>query len=342
MKLTLQRRKLHLRHPFLIARAMDNRSTDKEVLLVQIEHDGKVGWGEAAPISYYHQSLDSAEAALKEMAGMLGDDPFALDAILDPIYVKFAAQSAAVCALDGALHDLIGKLLGIPVWKLLGLDRRRAPLTSFTIGIDSPDIVAKKVEEAAEYPILKIKVGTDQDETMLSIIRKGAPDKKLFVDANCGWTPKNVVERCRLVARYKLELIEQPMPPGTFDGMDQVRAELPLPIMADESCVGVNDVLECAKHFDGINIKLSKCGGIRRAVQMIHTARSAGMKVMLGCMVETSVGISAAAQLAPMVDFIDLDGHLLLADDPFEGLGGAKGALTLNDRPGLGLTEKSK
>lgn len=341
MKLTWKRRKLHLKHPFLIARKMDDRSTDKEVLLVQIEHEGKVGWGECAPISYYHQSLDSNEKALAEIAEMLGNDPFALDAILDPIWAKFSSQSAAVCAIDGALHDLMGKLLGVPVWKMLGLDRKRAPLTSFTIGIDTPDIIAKKVDEAAEYPILKIKVGTDQDEAMLNIIRKKAPEKKLFVDANCGWTPQNVVERCKFVSGYKLELIEQPMPPGVHEGLAEARAAVPPPIIADESCVSVDDVLKCAGHFDGINIKLSKCGGIRRALQMIHTARSAGMKVMIGCMVETSVGISAAAQLTPLLDFVDLDGHMLLADDPFEGLGGKDGRLTLNDRPGLGLVEKS-
>lgn len=340
MKLTWQRRQLHLEHPFLIARKMDDKSTDKPVLLVNIEHDGKAGWGEAAPISYYHQSLDSAEAALKEMAGMLGNDPFALDAILDPMHERFAGQSASVAAVDGALHDLVGKLLGVPVWKLLGLDRSRMPLTSFTIGIDSPDIVRRKVEEAAEYPILKIKVGTEQDEAMLETIRAVAPDKQLYVDANCGWTPANVVERCRMVARYRLDLIEQPMPPGVHDNLDKARTEMPMPIIADESCRGVEDVLKCAAHFDGINIKLSKCGGMRRAVKMIHTARSAGMKVMLGCMVETSVGIAAAAHLAPMVDYIDLDGHLLLADDPFEGIGGAGGKLTLTDRPGLGVVEK--
>lgn len=340
MKLTWQRRKLHLKHPFLIARKMDNRSTDKEVLLVQLEHEGKVGWGEAAPISFYHQSLDTAEAALGEIAGMMGDNPFVLDTILDPIWEKFSGQSAAVCAIDGALHDLVGKLLGVPVWKLLGLDPRRVPLTSFTIGIDTPDIVAKKVDEAAEFPVLKIKVGTDQDGTMLDIIRKKAPDKKLFVDANCGWNSENVLERCRFVSKYKLELIEQPMPPGMHEGLAAVRAELKEPIMADESSVHVEDVLKCAPHFDGINIKLSKCGGIRRAVQMVHTARTAGMKVMLGCMVETSVGISSAVNIAPLVDFVDLDGHMLLADDPFEGISGAKGVLTLNDRPGLGIVEK--
>lgn len=341
MKLTWHRRNLHLKHPFLIARKRDDASTDKQVLLVKIEHEGKVGWGEAAPISYYHQSLDSAEQALKDMAGMIGHDPFALDTILDAISTEFAHESAAMCAVDGALHDLIGKLLNIPVWKMFGLDRSRTPLTSFTIGIDSLEVIARKVAEAAEYPILKVKVGTENDDAILRTIREGAPDKTVRVDANCGWTSANVLEQCRRLARYNLEFIEQPMPPGMTDGQDAVRKAGLGPIIADESCTGVADVLKCAEAFDGINIKLSKCGGIRRAVQMIHTARSAGMKIMLGCMVETSVGIAAAAQLAPMVDYIDLDGHLLLADDPFEGIGGSHGRLTLNDRPGLGVVEKA-
>ncbi len=340
MKLSWHRRRLHLRHPFKIARRLDG-GTDKEMLLIRIEHKGQVGWGEAAPVSYYHQSLDSAEAMLGEAAGMLGDDPFAFDAILDGLWARFADQSAAIAAIDGALHDLVGRLLGIPVWKLLGLDRTRVPLTSFTIGIDDLEVMARKVEEAAEYPILKIKVGTPQDDAILATIRRVAPDKVLRVDANCGWTSANVLEQCRRLSdRYRLEFIEQPTPAGDHAALPAVREAGLGPLVADESCVGVSDVLRCVGCFDGINIKLSKCGGIRRAVQMIHTARSAGLKIMLGCMIETSVGIAAAAHIAPLVDWIDLDGHLLLADDPFEGLGGSGGRLTLNDRPGLGLVER--
>lgn len=339
MKLTWQRRSLHLKHPFLIARKLDT-DTDKTVLLVRVEHGGQTGWGEAAPISYYHQSLDSAEAALAGMAGMLGDDPFALDAILDPIRLRYADQSAAVAALDGALHDLVGKLLGVPVWKLFGLDPRRTPLTSFTIGIDSLDVIARKVAEAAEFPILKVKVGTGNDEAILETIRQAAPDKLLRVDANCGWNSANALERCRAISRFGIELIEQPTPRGSHDALPAVRAAAIAPIIADESCTGVQDVLHCVGPFDGINIKLCKCGGIRPALQMIHTARSAGLKIMLGCMVETSVGIAAAVQLAPLVDYVDLDGHLLLADDPFTGIGGANGVLALTDRPGLGVIER--
>lgn len=340
MKMSIERRRLHLRHPFKIARELDRTDTAKEVLLVRIEHDGRTGWGEAAPYAYYRQSLDSAEAMLWDAATMLGDDPFAFDVILDSLWERFPGEPAAIAAVDGALHDLAGRLVGLPVWKWLGLDARRTPLTSFTIGIDSLDVIATKVLEAESYPILKVKVGTPDDDAILRTIRRHAPAKTLRVDANCGWSSADVLERCRNLARHNIEFIEQPTPAGEHDGLPAVRAERIAPLIADESCVGVEDVLKCAGVFDGINIKLSKCGGIRRALQMIHTARSADLKIMLGCMVETSVGIAAAAHLAPLVDYVDLDGHLLLADDPFEGLGGAHGRLTFSDRPGLGLTEK--
>ncbi len=339
MKLTWQRRHLHLRHPFNIARSAPSADTAKEVLLARIEHDGQVGWGEAAPVSYYHQSLDSAENTLARAREMLGNDPFALDAILDPIRSRFTDQPAAIAAVDGALHDLVGKLLGVPVWKLLGLDPSRMPLTSLTIGIDDLETIAQKVREAAGFPILKIKVGTPHDDAILSIVRRQAPDKVLRVDANCGWSSSNVLERCRHMATWGVELIEQPTAPCDHEALPAVRAAGLPPLIADESCIGVEDVLGCVGLFDGINIKICKCGGIRPAIRMIHTARAAGLSVMLGCMVETSVGIAAAAHLAPMADYVDLDGHLLLADDPFEGIGGDGGRLRLTDKPGLGISE---
>jgi len=341
VKLSWHRRQLHLRHPFNIALFKRSDNTVQEVLLVEIEHDGTIGLGEAAPLSTYHQSFDSAEAMLASAAGMLGNDPFAFDAVLGPLWERFGDQPAAISAIDGALHDLGGKILGLPVWKWFGLDPSRAPLTSFTIGIDDADVVVSKVREAADYPILKIKVGTPDDYAILTMVRQEAPNKILRVDANCGWRSAEVAERCRHLSRhYDLELLEQPTAGGDHEALPALRQEGVGPIVADESCVGVDDVLDCVGYFDGINIKLSKCGGIRRAVQMVHTARSAGLKVMLGCMVETSVGIAAAAQLAPLADWIDLDGHLLLADDPFEGLGGQCGRLTLTERPGLGVVER--
>lgn len=340
MKITWHRRSLHLKNPFNIARMPSSKSTDKTVLLVQIEHDGKIGWGEAAPISYYHQTLDSAEAAFAQAGALLGDDPFALEAIHARLWKQFPDQSAAIAAIDGALHDLIGKLLDIPVWKLLGLDRSLAPLTCITIGLEEPAVMAQWTRDAAEFPILKIKIGTPRDEEMMAAVRGAAPDKVLRVDANCGWKSEQVLDKCRMLQRFNVEFVEQPTPRGEHAALPAVRAAGLCQLVADESSIGPEDVLACRGFFDGINIKLSKCGGIRRALQMIHTARSAGLKIMLGCMVETSVGLAAAAHLAPLVDWVDLDGHLLLADDPFEGLGGAGGRLTLNDRPGLGVGER--
>ncbi len=340
MKLDWHRRQVHLRHPFNIARTARSSETAREALLVTIEHAGHVGWGEAAPSRYYHQTLDTCEQTFAAAAPMLGDDPFALDAILDPLRARFPDHFAAVAAIDAALHDLIGKLLNVPVWKLLGLDPSRTLPTSFTIGIDDLDVVARKVREAAEFPILKIKLGTPDDEKVLDIIRREAPDKPLRVDANCGWTSADVLERCRRVARYNVELIEQPTPAGDHAALPAVRAERISPLFADESCITLDNVLPCVGAFDGINIKLCKAGGIRPALRMIHVARAAGLQIMLGCMVETSVGIAAAAQLAPLVDHLDLDGHLLLADDPFDGIAGQQGRITLNPRPGLGVVEK--
>lgn len=341
MKLTWHRKNLHLKHPFNIASVQRQQTTEKQVLLARIEHKDHIGWGEASPVSYYHQSKESAEAVFQQAASMLGNDPFAFDAILDPLFEKFPDQPAAISAIDIALHDLAGHLLGIPVWKWFGLDAKRIPITSFTIGIDTLDVIRQKVHEAADYPILKVKVGTDNDDAILTAIRDVAPEKTLRVDANGGWNDQNVLERCtHLAKKYRLEFIEQPTPAGHHDALPAVLHANPCPIVADESCLGPDDVLGLVTAFDGINIKLSKCGGIRRALRMIHTARAAGLKIMLGCMVETSVGISAAAQLAPLVDWIDLDGHMLLADDPFEGIGGNHGKLTLNDKPGLGLSEK--
>ncbi len=339
MKLSWHRRILHLRHPFNIARMTQTSNTEKEVLLLQIDHGGHVGWGQAAPISYYHQSLDSAEAAFKRVANRLGTSPFRLEEIHATLWREIGDQSAAIAAIDGALHDLIGKLLGVPVWKLFGLSPEKAPPTSFTIGIDDMETVTRKIREAEEYPILKIKVGTKDDETLLRTVREAAPRKTLRVDANCGWTPDNAIEEMRRAVRFNVEFIEQPIPPGDAAAMRRLRAAGIAPLYADESCVKESDVAACAGQFDGINIKLSKCGGIRPALRMIHVARALGLKIMLGCMVETSVGIAAAAHLAPLVDHVDLDGHLLLADDPFEGIGGAGGVLTLTDKPGLGVVE---
>ncbi len=339
MKLRWATQELVLKHPFTIARSSVSA---KQTLLVELEHDGLVGVGEAIPAAYYGQTPASAEDALAGMADLLGDDPFQIDPILTRCFERFDDQRAAVSAVDSALHDWVGKRLGVPVWRLLGLDPGAVPITSFTIGIDDPDAIEAKTAEAAEFPVLKVKVGTDHDEQILSAVRRVAPDKTLRVDANAGWPPATAAERIRQLVPYGLELVEQPVEPGDNQALRRLCQLGIAPIVADESCVGPADVIPLAGCVDGINIKLSKCGGIREAIRMIHLARACGLKIMIGCMIESSVGIAQAAQLAPLADWVDLDGHLLIRNDPFEGIGGATGRLTLTDRPGLGVVRRRK
>jgi L-alanine-DL-glutamate epimerase-like enolase superfamily enzyme len=237
------------------------------------------------------------------------------------------------------VHDLIGKKLGVPLHAFFGLSTARAPRTSFTIGIDDVRVMMQKVGEAAEYPVLKVKVGTDKDEQVMDAIRS-VTEKTLRVDANCAWSPREAVRKIATLEKFNIEFVEQPIPPGDVAGMRFVRENVSLPIIADESVKTSVDVEPLAGAVDGINIKLMKCGGLREALKMVHVARSLGMKVMLGCMVESSVGITAAAHVSPAVDYADLDGNLLLAEDPFEGVLVKEGRIVLPDGPGLGVKKR--
>ena len=337
MNLSWSRLTLHLRHKFTIARGTESVA---ETVLVELEHDGIVGLGESAPNAYYGQDVASAEAALVEMRQMLGEDPYDRMRIVQRLVQRFDSQRATVAAIDAALHDWIGKRLNVPVWQMLGLDRHHTPLTSFTIGIDQPAMIAQKVDEATEFPILKIKLGSDQDMEILRTIRDRAPGKPLYVDANAAWTVDEALNWLPQLAELGVVMVEQPLRSDDLDGLARLTAAKILPIVADESCVRPADVPKLAGCVDGVNIKLSKCGGIGPGLQMIHTARSLGLGVMLGCMIESSVGIAAAVQLTPFADWVDLDGHLLLSDDPFEGIGGEGGRLTLSAGPGLGVTRR--
>lgn len=338
MELSWSRIFLRLAGSFRTAQA---KRTDKETLWVQVSHQGVSGWGEAVPMDTYHQTLESAEGALAGIAARFRDgyhdDPWMVDRLVSDLLGRHDDQRATVAAVDAAIHDWIGKRAGISTARWLGLDPARIPLTSYTIGIDDPEAVATKVREAASYPILKVKVGTPYDEQILSLVREQAPEKVIRVDANAAWTAAEAIGKLPMLAAHGVEFVEQPIPPGDRDGLRRIREAGVLPIVADESCVRAGDVATLAGCVDGINIKLSKCGGIREALKMIHIARGVGLKVMLGCMIESSLGIAAAAQLAPLADWLDLDGHLLLANDPFSGLGGSGGRLTVGARPGLGV-----
>ena len=325
---------LRLRHTFRIARGS---SDVRENLLVEVEDDGRIGRGEAAPIRRYGEDRASAASAVDAMA----------ERRARPRAFSVAARHAAVdgqrsaeAAMDMALHDLAAQRMGVPLYELLGLDRTHTPLTSFTIGLDTPEVVARKVREAAGYPVLKVKMGSADDREVLVAVRD-TTDRPIRVDANEGWTPAEALERLEWLARLGVELVEQPLPAAQLEEMKVLRRRSPLPFYADESVHRAEDIPRLAEAFDGINIKLMKCGGLAEALRMVAVARAHGMKVMLGCMIESSVAITAAAHLSPLVDIADLDGNLLLEEDPFVGATVVDGRLVLPDGPGLGVRPRT-
>ncbi len=334
MNLTYEHIELQLRHTFTITRGSRDRA--KNVLL-RIEHDGVTGIGEAAPSNRYNESPESVASFLSRVDLSSFRDPFRLEEILQYVGSLEEGNSSAKAAVDIAIHDWIGKRLGIPLWRYWGLDDRRTPLTSVTIGIDTPEAIQQKVREASPYPILKVKLGVANDREIISTIR-GITTKVIRVDANEGWgTKEEALEKILWLESQGVEFVEQPMAAGRLDDIAWLRGKVHIPLIADESITTIGDIYALKDAFDGINIKLMKCGGMREAFRMIHAARAAGMKVMLGCMIESSVGISGAAQLSPLVDYADLDGNILIANDPFCGVRNDNGKLILQDRPGLGI-----
>jgi L-alanine-DL-glutamate epimerase-like enolase superfamily enzyme len=342
MKLTFEPVDLPTRHAFNIAREAAPRT--RRSVLVRIEdRDGAEGWGEAAATPYYGETVESVTAIMPHLSAVMAraadGDLFALERIEAALHQALGRNPSARAAISMALHDLLGKRLGVPVWRLWGLDPVDAPRSSFTIGIDTPEVMREKVREAAEYDILKIKVGTPRDREVLQMIRDEAPEKTVRVDANTAWTAKEAIRHIPLLEEYGVEFVEQPLPPEDLEGLRLVRKNSRLPIIADESCEVASDVARLAGAVDGVNIKLAKCGSLREAIRIVHAARAHGMSVMIGCMVESTLGIAAAMQLAPLVDYADLDGAALLANDPFYGPGlESDGSLRFNDDPGLGVT----
>jgi L-Ala-D/L-Glu epimerase len=328
---------LRTKHPFVIARG--GQSDHRTVWVRLTDGDGLEGWGEAAPSKFYGETADSVIAALELYGGMLPEDPFQLEQTERAWEAKLRGNAAARAALSSALHDLVGKRLGIPVYRLWGLDPCTAPQSTFTIGLDAPERIKAKVQEADEFPILKVKLGTDRDVEILRAIRD-ATDKELRVDANCGWTVKRALRMLPILDEFGVTVLEQPLPPHDHDGLAAVTAQADIPVIADESCLTTLDIPPLVGKVDGINIKLAKCGGLREALRMITVARAHGLMVMVGCMIESSLGITAAAHVTPLVDIVDLDGAALLSDDPFIGARIDGGQVTLPAEPGLGVRRR--
>jgi L-alanine-DL-glutamate epimerase-like enolase superfamily enzyme len=328
---------LRTTHPFTIARG---GSSEWRVVWVRlIDDDGSEGWGEAAPSRFYGESADSVVAALRGFAPLLERaDPWAIETIEQDLERALRFNAAAKVAVSAALHDLAAKRLGVPLYKMWGLDPARAPRSSFTIGIGDETELRRKVKDAAGYPVLKVKLGTDRDAEIIRTVRDAAPSALLRIDANAAWTPKQALGMMDVLVECGVEFVEQPLPPHDVAGMRFVRERAPLPIIADESCLTNTDIPHLVGAVDGINIKLAKCASLREAMRMIGTARAHGLRVMMGCMIESSLGIAAAAHLAPLLDYADLDGAALLANDPFRGPSIAGGTIAIPTAPGLGVT----
>ena len=338
MKLTWETFTIRAKHPFRISRSVKQ---DVERVWVRVESEGLEGWGEADPLAYYGETAGTVVAALERMRPVIENaaDPDRLETIERDLKAAIGHNGSARAAVSAALHDLAGKRAGLPLWKLWGLDPAQAPESSFTIGIDEPEVLRRKVAEASDFAILKVKLGTDRDEEILSTIRDAAaPETVIRVDANAAWSAREAVERVAMLADYGVEFVEQPLHPADRDGYRFLHGRSALPIVADESCVDSADVPRLVGLVDGINIKLSKCGGPREALRMIHTARSCGLTVMMGCMLESTLGIAPAAHLASLLDYADLDGAALLAEDPFAGPGLHGAEIRVGEEPGLGVT----
>jgi L-Ala-D/L-Glu epimerase len=331
---------LQTRYPFVIARG---GYAAHENVIVRIEDDeGLEGFGEAAPNRYYGETVGSVIAALERYLPIIASaDAWSLESIEARLETTLRGNASARAAISAALHDLVGKRVGLPVYRLWGLDAADAPLSSFTIAIADNEGIRQRVADAAQYPVLKIKLGTDRDMEIVRVVREAAPDKRLRVDANAAWSAAEAVRMCDFLYDQDVEFVEQPVAARDIEGLRFVRSRSRLPIIADESCLVAADIPGLAGAVDGINIKLAKCGSLREAVRMVHTARSLGMTVMAGCMIESSLGIAAIGQLAPLLDYADLDGAALLRDDPFAGVTIPGGRIQLGDRPGLGVARNS-
>ena len=332
MKLTTEEYNIHLINTF---RTTHGARNVMPVLIANIDE----GLGEASPVHYYGEDLNTVKNYIDKASKIIGDDPFQLEKLSVDLERIAAFNYSAKAAVDMAMHDLIGKKLGVPVYKLFGITPRNDLATSYTISISDPDSMKKQTEENKGYHVYKVKVGVPGDIEMVEAVRD-ATDAAIRVDANEGWNVKEAISKIRELEKLDIEFIEQPLHRDDFDGFRILRSKTELPLIADEGVFRAGDIPKYVGLVDGINIKLSKSGGLREAMKMISIARAHKMKIMIGCMVETSVGITAAAQIASLVDYADLDGNILISDDPFKGVEVRNGYLKLPDGPGLGVIRR--
>lgn len=330
---------LKFKHPFSIA---SGTRENTPVIYVELEHDGLTGYGEAALPPYLPESPQSVIDFLSQ----LGLNKFSLnegkDKILDYVFSVSEKDYAAKAAIDMALHDIEGKFLNKPCYETFGLNKTNCPLNTYTIGMDSPKVILEKIKEAENFQLLKVKLGGPFDKLIIETIRKET-DKAICVDANQGWVDKDfALDMIFWLKEQGAVFVEQPLTKENFEDCCWLKEKSPLPIIADESVQTLNDIEKTKDAFHGINIKLMKCGGIREAMKMIKKAKGLGMKILLGCMSESSCGVSAAAQLAPLADWTDLDGPLLISNDPFTGITYSDGKIVLNDLPGNGVIRNLK
>ena len=335
MHLSFEPYELKLKHVFTVSSF--SRSTTPDVQ-VRIDYDGYTGYGEASMPPYLGQTVESVCSFLKKVDLEQFPDPFCIDDILTYIDSLSVGDSAAKAAVDIALHDLVGKIIGAPWHRMLGLNPEKTPNTTYTIGIDTDEMVKLKTREVAgQFKILKVKLGTPRDREMIRAIRE-VSDLPIAVDVNQGWkNKKKALDEIFWLKEQGIVMVEQPMPKEMLDANAWLTERSPLPTFADEAIQRLKDISAIKGAYTGINIKLMKCTGMREAWKMMNYARAEGMKVMIGCMTETSCAIAAAAQLSPAVDFADLDGNLLIANDIFRGTTVVDGKITLNQLPGIGI-----
>ena len=334
MKLSFRPYELQLKHTFTVA---GNSRNTTPVVLTEIEYEGQTGYGEASMPPYLGESQESVIKFLNKVDLGQFKDPFMLDDILAYVDSIDEGNRAAKACVDIALHDLLGKLVDKPLYRLWGINPDNTPMTSFTIGIDTPEMVKLKTEEAMRFRVLKVKLGGGNDREMIETVRS-VTDVPIYVDVNQGWKDKHqALETIHWLAEQGIEFVEQPLPKTAVDDMAWLTANSPLPIIADEAFQRLGDVAAFKGVYSGINIKLMKSTGLREAHKMITVARALDMKVMIGCMTETSCAVSAASQLSPLVDWADLDGNLLISNDIYSGVEVIDGKVTLNDLPGIGI-----